>query len=200
MIEELRSSGDDGNANGESGDERPDKNYELVSYIQTKVDYEYIVSLLQDIVNYSEDEDEESENERSRKLEEAREYVDTLCKDNAKLGELMTRLITDIENNREAYRNRHISAILEDMRRKAVESVVREFAEKWYVNEGTVMYAADHYRGGDLPNISKIKEDADYSSYKESVENPMNKLAYRKTLTQELKKMIENEIIPLKVR
>ncbi len=200
VIEELRSSGDDSNANGEGGDDRPDKNYELVSYIQTKVDYEYIVSLLQDIVNYSDDEDEESENERNKKLEEAREYVDTLCKDNAKLGELMARLITDIENNREAYRNQHISAILEDMRRKAVEAVVREFAAKWYVNEGTVMYAADHYRDGNLPNINRIKEDADYSSYKESVEKPMNKLAYRKALTQELKKMIENEIIPLRVR
>ena len=59
------------------------------------------------------------------------------------------------------------------------------------------IYAADHYRGGELPNISRIKEDADYGSYKESVENPMNKLAYRKALTQELKKLIENEIMPL---
>lgn len=193
VMEELRSSGDDNSSNGDVGDDRPDKNYELVSYIQTKVDYEYIVSLLQDIVDYPED-------ERSKKLEEAREYVDALCKDNAKLGELMASLITDIENNREQYRNQHVSAILGDMRRKAVESVVREFATKWHVNEEAVMYAADHYSGGELPNISKIKEDADYGSYKENVENPMNKLAYRKALIQELKELIENEIMPLRVQ
>lgn len=198
VIEELRSGGDDHNAGGNGGDDRLDKNYELVSYIQTKVDYEYIISLLQEIVNYPEDGDEESEDERSKKLEEAKEYVDVLRKDNARLGELMARLIKDIENNREAYRNKHISAILEDMRRKAVESMVREFAAEWHVNEDTTMYAADHYRGGELPNISKVKEDSDYGSYKESVKNPMNKLAYRKTLTQELRKLIENEIMPLR--
>ncbi len=193
VMEELRSDGDDNSSNGDGGDDRPDKNYELVSYIQTKVDYEYIVSLLQDIVDYPED-------GRSKKLEEAREYIDALCKDNAKLGELMASLITDIENNREQYRNQHVSAILADMRRKAVESVVREFAVKWHVNEEAVMYAADHYSGGELPNISKIKEDADYGSYKESVQNPMNKLAYRKALIHELKELIENEIMPLRVQ
>lgn len=197
VMEELRSGGEDHNADGDDGDDRPDKNYELVSYIQTRVDYEYIISLLQDIVNDPEDGEEESEEERSRKLEEAREYVEVLRRDNPKLGELMARLITDIENNREAYRNKHISAVLEDMKRKAVESVVREFAAEWYVSEDTMMYAADHYRGGELPNISKIKEDADYGSYRENTENPVNKLAYRKALTQELKKMIENEILPL---
>lgn len=48
-----------------------------------------------------------------------------------------------------------------------MESMAREFAAKWYVNEDTMMYAADHCRGGDLPKISQIREDADYGSYKE---------------------------------
>lgn len=50
------------------------------------------------------DGDEESEDKHSKKLEEAKGYVDDLRKDNASPGELMARLITDIENNREAYR------------------------------------------------------------------------------------------------
>lgn len=78
-----------------------------------------------------------------------------------------------------------------------MKSIVREFAAEWHVNEDTMIYAADHYRGGDLPNISKIKEAADYGGYRESVENPMNKLAFRRALTRELKKLIENEIVPL---
>lgn len=48
-----------------------------------------------------------------------------------------------------------------------MESMAGEFAAKWHVNEDTTMYAADHCRSGDLPHISKIKEDADYGSYKE---------------------------------
>lgn len=48
-----------------------------------------------------------------------------------------------------------------------MESMAREFAAKCHVNEDTMMYAADHCRGGDLPKISQIREDADYGSYKE---------------------------------
>ena len=48
-----------------------------------------------------------------------------------------------------------------------MESMAREFVAKWYVNEDTMMYAADQCRGRDLPKISQIKEDADYGSYKE---------------------------------
>lgn len=199
VMEELKNDGDDTDKPGD-GDEDIvlDTEYELMSYIHTKIDYEYIVNLIQDIVNYSDDEDEETEEERSKKIEEAKEFIAELSKENEKMGALMAQLITNVENNREAYKNKHISSVLEDMRHKAIETVIISFANKWFVDVEAVMYAAENYQNGEIPNISIIKEKANYSDYKSHTENALSKLKYRSELTAELRKVIEEEIIPLR--
>lgn len=199
IMEELKNDGDNTDKPGD-GDEDTvlDTEYELMSYIHTKIDYEYIVNLIQDIVNYSDDEDEETEEERSKKIEEAKEFIAELSKENEKMGVLMTQLITNVENNREAYKNKHISSVLEDMRHKAIETVIISFANKWFVDVEAVMYAAENYQNGEIPNISIIKEKANYSDYKSHTENALSKLKYRSELTAELRKVIEEEIIPLR--
>ncbi|EPY2273396.1 type I restriction endonuclease subunit R [Clostridium sporogenes] len=199
VMEELKNDGGDTDKPGD-GDEDTvlDTEYELMSYIHTRIDYEYIVNLIQDIVNYSDDKDEETEEERSKKIEEAKEFIAELSKENEKMGALMMHLITNVENNREAYKNKHISSVLEDMRHKAIETVVVSFANKWFVDVEAVMYAAENYKNGEIPNISIIKEKANYSDYKSHTENASLKFKYHSELTAELRKVIEEEIIPLR--
>ncbi len=199
VMGELRSEDDDTDKplGGDDGTVI-DTEYELMSYIHIKIDYEYIVNLIQDIVNYSDGDDEETEDERSKKIEEVKEFITQMSKDNQKLANLMTQLITDVEKNREAYKNKHISSILEEMRNKAIDSVVTSFANKWYVDAEAVKYAAENYQNEEIPNISVIKDKANYSEYKCHTESPLLKFKYHSILINELRRVINEEILPLR--
>ena len=53
-MEEIRDSKDHGDS--DSGDTQVDQDYELMAYSNTKIDYEYIINLIQNIVTPNEDE------------------------------------------------------------------------------------------------------------------------------------------------
>ena len=59
------------------------------------------------------------------------------------------------------------------------------------------MYAATHYRNGEIPNESAIKATIDYTSYKQLNENALPKFKYYAKFMEELKKTLDEEIKPL---
>lgn len=60
-----------------------------------------------------------------------------------------------------------------------------------------VMYAALHYRNGEIPNESVIKSTIDYTRYKESQEKALPKFKYYSQCMAELRKVLDEEIKPL---
>ena len=91
VMEEIRDSKDHGNS--DSGDTQVDQDYELMAYSSTKIDYEYIINLIQNIVTPTEEDEEITPQERQKKLEEVKQYVAELRKDNEKVADLMSNLI-----------------------------------------------------------------------------------------------------------
>lgn len=197
VMEEIRDSKDHGNS--DSGDTQMDQDYELMAYSSTKIDYEYIINLIQNIVTPTEEDEEITPQERQKKLEEVKQYVAELRKDNEKVADLMSNLIADIEKDDRKYRGKSILNIIENMKRDCVEKVISDFCIQWYASKDDVMYAAIHYRNGKIPNETAIKATVDYTSYKEAQETALPKYKFYNRMMAELKKTMDEEIKPLRM-
>ena len=195
VMEEIRDSKDHGDS--DSGDAQVDQDYELMAYSSTKIDYEYIINLIQNIVTPTEEDEEITPQERQKKLEEVKQYVAELRKDNEKVADLMSNLIADIEKDDRKNRGKSILNIIENMKRDCVEKVISDFCIQWYASKDDVMYAAIHYRNGKIPNETAIKATVDYTSYKEAQETALPKYKFYNRMMAELKKTLDEEIKPL---
>ena len=197
VMEELKpGTGGDG---GEHGDPpvEVDPDYELMAYSNIKIDYEYIINLIQNIVTPSEDEEDITPEERQKKIDEVKQYVDELRKDNAKVADIMTNLVTDIEKDDPKYRGKYILNIVENMKQDCIDQVISEFCIRWYASKDDVMYAAMHFRNDEIPNESVIKATIDYASYKSAQEKALPKFKYYTQCIAELKKILKEEVKPL---
>ena len=173
-----------------------DPDYELMAYSHTKIDYEYIINLIQNIVTPADDE-EVSPEQRQKQIEEVKQYIEDLSKENPKVAEIMTNLVHEIEQDEDKYKGQSILNIVENMKYDCIEKVVTDFCLEWYASKDDVMYAATHYRNGEIPNKNAIKITADFASYKEEQKIAIPKFKYYNQLLSELTKTLDEEIKPL---
>ena len=174
-----------------------DQDYELMAYSSTKIDYEYIINLIQNIVNPSEDEGSITPEERQKKIDEVKQYVEELRKDNVKIADIMSDLIEEIEKDDTKYKGQSILNIVENMKHDCVDKVISDFCVTWYASKNDVLYAAIHYRNGVIPNENEIKATCNYTGYKEKQEKPLPKFKYYNRMMAELKKVLDEEVKPL---
>ena len=196
VMEEIKTDTDrpDGEG-GEASDADPD--YELMAYSSTKIDYEYIINLIQNIVTPDEDAAVITPEERQKQIAEVRQYVEELRKENPKVADIMSDLISEIELDENKYRGQSILNIVENMKMACIDKVISDFCITWYASKDDVMYAALHYRNGEIPNESVIKSTIDYTSYKKTREKALPKFKYYTRCMADLKKILEEEIKPL---
>ena len=182
----------------QGGDEEPTINmdYELMAYSHTKIDYEYIINLIQNIVTPSDDEEVAPE-QRQKQIEEVKQYIGDLSKENPKVAALMSDLVYDIELDEDRYKGKSIRNVIENMKHNCIEKVVSEFCITWCASKDDVMYAATHYRNGEIPNENAIKITADFPSYKATQEQAIPKFKYYTMLIADLKKTLDEEVNPL---
>lgn len=195
VLEELKAEKPD------SGQEEPDtpevdQDYELMAYSNTVIDYEYIIRLIQNIVAPDDAADITPE-ERRKKIDEVKQYIGELHKENPKVADIMSDLISEIELDEHKYKGRSILNIVENMKQDCIDKVVADFCTTWYASKDDVMYAATHYRNSEIPNESAVKATVDYTSYKTAQEKALPKFKYYTKMMAELKKTLEEEIRPL---
>lgn len=174
-----------------------DTDYELMAYSHTRIDYEYIINLIQNIVTPSEDKENVTPEEKQRQIEEVRQYIDELRNENPKVADLMTSVIDEIEENEDKFIGQSIMNIMENMKHDCIDKAITDFCVLWYASKDDVMYAATHYRNGEIPNESAIKATIDFTSYKQSTENALPKFKFYSKMMTELRKMLDEEIKPL---
>lgn len=174
-----------------------DTDYELMAYSHTRIDYEYIINLIQNIVTPSEDKENVTPEEKQRQIEEVRQYIDELRNENPKVADLMTSVIDEIEENEDKFIGQSIMNIMENMKHDCIDKAITDFCVLWYASKDDVMYAATHYRNGEIPNESAIKATIDFTSYKQSNENALPKFKFYSKMMAELRKMLDEEIKPL---
>ena len=194
VVEELKKDPPDGD---EPIDEIVDQEYELMAYSNTKIDYEYIISLIQNIVTPSDDDENLSPEERQKKIDEIKSFVEDLRKDNPKIADIMSTLVSEIENDEEKYKGQSILNVVENMRQDCIDRVITDFCDEWKTSKEDVMYVAENYRNGAIINESAIKATSNYSEYKDSQEKALPKFKYYSKMMTELRKVLEEEIKPL---
>ena len=197
-MEETRIANGDGKDQPEDDETQPaDLDYELRAYSNTKIDYEYIINLIQNIVTPDEDSENMSPEERQKRMDEVKQYVCELQKTNPKVAKMMTDLIYKIEMDDREFRGKSILNIMEKMKYDCIDKVVSDFCTTWYASKEDVMYAAIHYRNGKIPNESVIKDTINYAGYKAAQEKPLPKFKYNRRCIEELGKILDEEIKPL---
>lgn len=161
VIEEIKREKEEGNDGGEDEEETSDldSEYELMAYSNTKIDYEYIINLIQNIVSPGEDEEDISPEERQKQIDEVKQYIAELRNGNPKMADIMSNLVSEIEVDADRYKGHSILNIVETTKQKYIENRISDFCEKWYAEPDDVMYAAMHYRNDEIPNEGVIKPE-----------------------------------------
>ncbi len=174
-----------------------DLEYELKAYSKEKIDYDYIVSLIQTVVSATDE--ERSEQHFQNLLGEINKYIEELLSTNPKLGALMQELWNNIRENPDEFKDKRVSYILADMRKETIESVLREFAEKWCVALDAISYSADRYEFGDteIPGLNNLKKSADFDRYA-AEHDGVSKFKYHQAIKKALADLLIDEIIPLR--
>lgn len=184
VMEELRNI----DIEDDNEDEPVFDDYDLIAYNKLRIDFDYIMELLQGVI----------ESFEQSKMNEIRKMVDEFSKDNQKVSEMLHRLMDDIEKNREKYIGQDVSEVFNKMRSEVIDKEIDDFTNKWFLNKDDVKFGAYHYKNGRPENESVLKENAQYAIYKKRVENPVpTKLKYNKTIIKEFSDDLMDKIFPL---
>ncbi len=194
VMEEIRPNPDDPDVPDDP--EPVFDDYKLIAYSKFRVDYEYIVGLLQGFVDLLVP-SEVSESEFEDKVKTLREIIKDFAGDNPKLAALLSQVVDEIEADREKFQGQDISVIINQMRYAVVDKEIDRFAEMWYLSKDDVKYEAYNFRNGEIANENKLKESADYASYKASTPNPLAKFRFYTQLIKEFRESLMPEISPL---
>ena len=194
VLEELKPDADDPENAGQPAME----DYELIAYNKLRIDFEYLVELLQGLIEVLDQSKEDfDEADFERKILQLKELMHEFSKDNPKLAGLLNTVLEGIRQDKEKFIGQNIFVIVNHMRHDAVEREVETFAKKWYLPKEDVQYEVYNYRDGMLANENKLKDAIDYASYKDSSPNPISKLKFRKMMIEEFKDVLMPEVYPL---
>ena len=174
-----------------------DFEYELKAYSKEKIDYEYIVSLIQLVVSATDEERQEQHYQNLAK--EITKYIEKLQSLNPKLGELMRQLWEKVQENPDAFKNVRVSHVLEKMRTEAIDSVLSGFAGEWCVSPDAVSYAADRYQRGetDVPGLNNLKKTSDFDKYSAG-HTDVSKFKYHQSVKKALLILLNEDVLPLR--
>lgn len=193
VMEELKK-----DSSVDEDDEPIRDDYDLVAFNKFKIDFEYIVELLQGFVDFLEQKDNDfDEVEFEHKLLQLKEIVKDFAEDNPSLSNLLMQVLNEIEQDKVRFMGQDISVIINQMRYAAIDKEIEKFALKWFVDFDDVKYEAYNFKDGELANENKLKENADYAAYKEATPDALPKFKFNGALIKDFKEVLMPEISPL---
>lgn len=188
IMEQLKTDSEGGDQ-----EEKVVDDYDLVAFSKLRIDFEYIVELLQGFIdNLSQKNEDFNEADFELNLQIIKGIIDDY--DNPKLADLLRTVLDEIVSDRTKFVGKDISVIVNQMRYSAIDKEVARFAEKWFIDFDSVRYEAFNYKNGVIANETKLKESADYSMYKEQTDEPLPKFKFRTVLIEDFKENLMPEI------
>ena len=192
VLEELRKDPPD------DTDDPIRDDYDLVAYSKFRIDFEYIVELLQGFVDLLDQKDDDfDEVEFTHKLLQLKEIVKEYSADNPKLSDLLMQVLNEIEQDKVRFLGQDVSVMVNQMRYAAIDKEIRAFSDKWFIPFEDVKYEVFNFKDGELANENKLKEQADYAAYKEQIPGALPKFKFNGALIREFKEVLMAEILPL---
>ena len=197
ILAELKDSREkDGEADFEQ--DEIDFDYQPITLCTVRVDYDYIVGLLQGI---AEPEVGETPEEFEKKMRDLRKIVEDYSKDNQIIADLLSKILDEIEEDREKYANEDISVILYKMKNEIISAVADAFVKMWRVGSEEVINNFLDSRHGEIPYEQELRRSMDYKAYceecEQSGEKPLPKFMAKKAMQSDMKRVLKEEIMPL---
>lgn len=195
IIEEIKAeSGED----DEDDDIIIDIAYEINSVSKDTVNHEYILGLIQSVMESRITQDESKERVEA-KQSEIESYILDLKQSNEKLGYLVEELWKNIKQNPEKYDKEDVLILFEQLKEEEKESVVKNFAYKYAVDENDLMFVVDNFKVSSDNQLGEndLIQSRDYQVYKSRNEDAVKPTKYRRKLKENLKDVYIKEIAPL---
>ena len=193
VMEEIKPEQDD-----DPDDEPLKDDYDLKAYSKFRVDFEYLVELLQGFVDSLNQEDNDgAEIDFEVEILNLRELMKELNADNPKKTELLMQVIDDIEKDKERFVGADIAVIVNKMIYDSIDEEIKLFADKWFVDFEDVKYEVYSFRDGELANENQLKEKANYAAYKEATPDALPKFKYNSAMIRDFKEVLMEEVGPL---
>ena len=194
VIEELRRRREE---NPEDEETPFDIEYELESIHTDEINYHYILSLIQTLI-------ENKEHLIGRKERDLVDnYIEDLNKSNPKLSGMISKLWQDVQTDTEQYQGQSVAHKLDEMIEKTTQQKIHETADYWKIGHDELQFVVDNFRiGREKQNGEKAVTDSqNYSAYKEALgDQALPKLKYKKALKEDYMTMIAEDILPLRGR
>ena len=179
-------------------DETPlDIAYELESIRTDEINYHYIISLIQNLI----DNDSKVIPEKEKKMVD--NYIEDLDKSNPKLSKLINELWLDAQLNTQNYQGQSIANKLDELIELTSKELIDNTAKDWCIGEDELQFLVDNYRVGKDKQIGEkaLIDSYDYAKYKlHKGDKALNKLKYKRAIKQAYRNMIEEDILPLRGR
>lgn len=195
VIEELRTRKDGGDKDEPDGElviiPNIDIEYELESTSTSVINYRYIVALMQRYVRTS---DSALFNENDEKNALAiKENLEKMGKSNPQLTGILQSVWGKVSQSPYDY----IDVSIEDMVKKVIKRTVErkaiDLGLKWGANPEEILFHAKHYKVED----EFMDLNLDYNAYKDKNSDALIKLVYLDEARTNIKKVVEEEILPL---
>lgn len=194
VLEELKGEKE----SPEEEDEPVIDDYELVAYNKLRIDFEYIVELLQGFIESLDPIQKDfTKADFEKKIQQLREIIEEFGQTNQKLGDILNGVLDQIIQEKDQFIGLDVSILINQMRYAAINREITAFAEKWYLRPEDVRYEVFNYKNGTLANENNLKEKANYTAYKENTDNPLLKFKFRKTMIEDFKHKLMQNILPL---
>ena len=194
VIEELRGRRDE---NPEDEETTFDIEYELESIHTDEINYHYILSLIQTLIESNE------QNITSKERNLVNNYIEDLNKSNPKLSGIISQLWQEVQADTEEYQGQSVAHKLDEMIEKTTQEKIHKVANYWKIGQEELQFVVDNFRvGRDKQNGEKAVTDSqNYAAYKEALgEQALPKLKYNKALKEDYMTMIAEDILPLRGR
>lgn len=194
ILAELKSRSEDGNEDGEP----LDIHYELESIQVDEINYAYILTLIQSLI---EQEQSQKKSLSPQDIEAVDTYIQSLEKTNPNLAQIISDLWQEVQANPDRYRGQSIANILDQMIESIIDSHIVSFAKNWYIGADELRYYIQHYRKGAKKQAgeSQLTKSQRYKDYKAEVADALNPLSYKKQIKEAYTQLIETVIEPLRV-
>lgn len=194
ILAELKSRSEDGDEDGEP----LDIHYELESIQVDEINYAYILTLIQSLI---EQEQSQKKSLSPQDIEAVDTYIQSLEKANPNLAQIISDLWQEVQANPDRYRGQSIANILDQMIESIIDSHIVSFAKNWFIGADELRYYIQHYRKGAKKQAgeSQLTKSQRYKDYKAEVADALNPLSYKKQIKEAYTQLIEEVIEPLRV-
>ncbi len=184
------------NQDDEPQDEVIDTDYQLESYISKSVNYQYILSLIQ---NYLPNEGELLSKASQSETDDIDKYIDELGRTNKPLSKLVSKLWEKVKAHPENFAGQQMDQLLNEMIEDYYNQELVHFSEQFGVPLESLKFTIKHFDASveKQPGVNQMLSRDAFNRFKENNDEFNNMMEWRRNVKKQFNDLYLNKISPL---